>query len=102
MTQYPDSPGHRRVDTSASAASALSPVLGTLQSAVLSAIRAAGEHGLTTNELAAKLCIDRGSIQPRTSELRRMGRIIDSGRRRPNANGKKAIVWIAVEVLSHG
>lgn len=95
--RYPSVPGHRGVDTSAAAAASLLHGLGYLQAKVFRAIAAAGEAGLTTNELAEQLRIDRGSIQPRTSELRAKRRIRDSGRRRLNANGKKAIVWIATE-----
>lgn len=95
MTFYPDSPGHRNVDTSIAAANALAPKLGRLQRIAEAAIREAGLYGLTADELAARLGMDRWSIQPRTSELRRKGIIRDSGLRRPNATGKQAIVWIA-------
>ena len=95
MIAYPDSPGHRNVDTSVAAANALAPKLGRLQLMAETAIRDAGLFGLTADELAARLDMDRWSIQPRTSELRRKGLIRDSGRRRPNATGKQAIVWIA-------
>ena len=47
------------------------------------------------DELAARLNMDRWSIQPRTSELKRKGLIRDSGQRRPNCTGKMAIVWTA-------
>jgi hypothetical protein len=93
--RYPDTPGHRGIDTSMAAAEALAPRLGHLQRIALFTIRAAGVHGLTADELAARLDSDRWSIQPRTSELRRKGLILDSGQRRNNATGKKAIVWIA-------
>lgn len=92
---YPDSAGHRGVETSVAAAEALAPILGRLQGLVLAAIADAGESGLTANELAARLDMDRCALQPRTSELRQMGKIRDSGMRRPNANGKRAIVWVA-------
>lgn len=59
------------------------------------AIRAAGPRGLTADELAQRLDMDRYSIEPRTSELRRKGLIRDSGRRRKNASGKMAIVWVS-------
>jgi DNA-binding MarR family transcriptional regulator len=88
-------PGHPAIDTSAAAAMSLASSLGYLQAKVLCTIVEAGSRGLTTNELAERLRIDRGSIQPRTSELRAKGRIRDSRQRRLNANGKKAIVWIA-------
>lgn len=95
MSTYPDAPGHRNVDTSIAAADALSPKLGRLQRMAENAIRDAGWLGLTADELAARLAMDRWSIQPRTSELRRKGLIRDSGQRRPNCTGKLAIVWIA-------
>lgn len=95
MNVYPDAPGHRNVDTSIAAATALAPKLGRLQLMSETAIRDAGQYGLTADELAARLGMDRWSIQPRTSELRRKGLIRDSGLRRPNATGKQAIVWIA-------
>jgi hypothetical protein len=93
---YPDAPGHRGVDTSVDAAEAVQPELGRLQRLVRDAIEAAGQFGATTNEIAIRLNIDRGSVQPRTSELRVFGVIEDSGGRRRNANGKMAIVWTLV------
>lgn len=95
MNVYPNTPGHRNVDTSLAAAVALAPKLGRLQQMTLEAIQAAGWRGLTADELAAHLGMDRWSIQPRTSELKRKGLIRDSGLRRMNASRKMAIVWIA-------
>jgi len=95
MSTYPDEPGCRPVDTSIAAARALAPKLGRLQRMAELAIREAGSLGLTADELAARLELDRWSIQPRTSELRRKGHIRDSGQRRRNATGKLATVWIA-------
>ena len=93
--RYPDSPGHRHIDTSMAAAAALMPHLGRLQQMALVAIKAAGERGLTADELAARLGMSRWSIQPRTSELKRKGLICDSLIRRANITGKDAIVWVA-------
>ncbi len=95
MSIYPDAPGHRNVGTSIAAADVLASKLGRLQRIAQSTIRDAGAHGLTADELAARLGMDRWSIQPRTSELRRKGLIRDSGQRRLNATGRLAIVWIA-------
>lgn len=95
MSTYPDAPGHRHVDTSIAAADALAPKLGRLQRMTEATIRNAGWLGLTADELAATVGMERWSIQPRTSELRRKGLIRDSGQRRPNATGKMAIVWVA-------
>lgn len=93
--RYPHRPGHRAVETSVEAAESLAPKLGRLQRLTLEAIRLAGPHGHTADELAAALQMDRRTVQPRTSELRRKGAIQDSGQRRRNASGKRAIVWTA-------
>ena len=95
MSTYPDEPGHRNMETSIAAAHAIAPKLGRLQRMAEGAIRNARAHGLTADELAARLDMDRWSVQPRTSELKRKGLIRDSGKRRPNCTGKLAIVWIA-------
>lgn len=92
--EYPDAPGFKWTDTSKAAAEAIAPKLGRLQRLALAAIRDRAERGLTADELADRLALDRYSIQPRTSELRRKALIVDSGLRRRNASGKAAIVWI--------
>lgn len=98
MTGYPDAPGHRGVDTSVASANALAPKLGRLQRLAETTIRAPGPDGLTADELATRLDMERWSIQPRTTELSRKGMIRDSGRRRRNVTGKSAIVWIVPAV----
>lgn len=95
--RYPDLPGHRGVDTSIDAAETVAPAAGRLQRIVLAAIADAGPAGRSTNELAEQLHLERGSVQPRTSELRSKRLIADSGLRRANANGKRAIVWTLPE-----
>lgn len=91
--EYPDAPGHRGVQTSMEAAEAVAPKCGRLQKLTLEAIASRAAFGLTADECAEVLGLDRWSIQPRTSELRKQARIVDSGLRRRNATGKKAIVW---------
>lgn len=95
MSGYPDAPGHRGVQTSVEAGEAIAPDLGRLQRMAERAIRAAGDKGLTADELAARLGMARWSIQPRTTELQRKGFIQDSGHRRRNVTGKRAIVWVS-------
>ncbi len=94
-TAYPISPDHRGVDTSRAAAKALLPRLASVQSMVLSVINAAGTTGATGDEIAAILGWERHSVRPRTAELRKAGKIRDSGQRRANATGRAAIVWAA-------
>lgn len=80
-------------DTSVAAAEALQPDAKTLREDVLAAIRAAGEWGLTADEAAARLRLSPFTTRPRCTELRAAGLIVDSGRRRENSSGKRAIVW---------
>lgn len=87
-------PAHRGVETSIAAAFDLAPHLGRLQQLSLDTIEKAGWHGCTALELAGATGLPREAVQPRTTELRKAGKIIDSRRRRPNPNGKMAIVWI--------
>lgn len=61
---------------------------------VLDAIKSFGSEGLTGHECAAVLDIVKETVQPRISELHTDGQVRDSGQRRRNASGKKAIVWV--------
>ena len=80
---YPNHPGH--------AATEVAAVAGTLRANVM---RVLGEEPLTVHEAAERLDLSVPSVQPRFSELKRMGKIEDSGKRRVNeVSGKKAIVW---------
>lgn len=93
VAEYPDAPGHRGVETSIEAAEAIQPKHGRLQRLTLEAITSRGAFGLTTDECAETLGLERWSVQPRTSELRKQGKIVDSGLRRRNATGRRSIVW---------
>ncbi|GGC24496.1 hypothetical protein GCM10011371_10170 [Novosphingobium marinum] len=76
--------------------------LGRLQRLSLAVVRLAGPQGLTAHETAYWLRIDRATIQPRLSELRSKGRITDSGMRRRNASGRRAIVWVVRDAFAGG
>ena len=99
---YPDIPsyadggaGHRGVDTSIAAAKVINDSLPRLQKAVFAVIRQAGSRGATGDEIAQALGWERWRVRPRTSELRRDGRIVDSGARRESLSGIASIVWVA-------
>jgi hypothetical protein len=93
---YPAVPGARAMDTSKAAAEAIKPDAGRLRALTLCAIQGAGSVGLTADEAAEKvLFCSILSIRPRCTELQALGKIKDSGQRRANASGRKAIVWVA-------
>lgn len=96
---YPHSAGFKgSAETGREAAEAIAPKLGHLQTMVLAAVKSRGAYGLTPEELAEIREMGRVSVQPRFSELKAKGLIVDSGRRRINPSSRKrAVVWVAKE-----
>lgn len=98
MSGYPSEPGFKgNADTGREAAEAMQSKCGRLQQMALAHIRAAGAGGYTADELSAAMGMDRWTVQPRTSELKAKGLIVDSGQRRRNVTGKRAVVWTLPE-----
>jgi predicted transcriptional regulator len=56
-------------------------------------IRAAGERGVTVDELEIIFQLAHQTASPRVHELALMGRIVDAGTR-PTRSGRKAAVWV--------
>jgi hypothetical protein len=71
--------------------------LPTLRLRVLALIREAGERGLTDEEVQITFGCPPSSNRPRRIELLREGRVKDSGRRRPNPEGRLVPVWVATD-----
>jgi hypothetical protein len=93
-SKYPDVPGHKGRDTGIAAAEAIAPKMGRLQQ---QALRVIEQRPSTPDEVATALGVSILSIRPRISELSNKGLIADSGARRENRSGKKAIVWRRVK-----
>jgi hypothetical protein len=70
------------------------PNLGHRQAVVLHHLRNASV-ALTNAEIAAALARPINEITPRTNELRKMGLVIDAGRRKCKITGNTAHQWIA-------
>ena len=88
---YPQEPAATMDDTSKQAAQDMKRRLQTIRADVLEAIKA---KPITVHECAARLKLPVATVQPRFSELRKMGLIEDGEARRLNeASGKRAIVW---------
>ena len=88
---YPSTPGTYNQPTSIQAAASMQPKASRLRGLCLDALIDYGN--MTPDETAAFLGLDKLSIRPRFSELKTMGEIVDTGERRANNSGKKAIVW---------
>ena len=92
---YPYSPARGKTDTSDEAAESLKTPT-TLRNKALELITISGQDGLTADEVAelmGKTGLEILSIRPRITELSKQEKIEDSGIRRFNSSGKRAIVW---------
>lgn len=86
---YPHTPGYRRTDTSFAAAQAIDAK--TLRSKVLDVLAKVGP--LTADQCAEQIGVSILSTRPRLTELKALGKVVDTGVRRPNASGRAAAVW---------
>lgn len=89
---YPRVPGWKARETSRSAAERIPAQL--LRGKVLAEFQR--QKYMTADECSEALGIDKLSIRPRVTELSNLGKLMDSGFRRPNASGRNAIVWQVV------
>lgn len=91
----PMPPAQRHSATSREAAAAVEPSAETLRRIVLSAIRGAGDTGLTDEEGQTLLEMTGNTYRPRRRECEQAGLVRDSGRTRSTRSGRKAVVWVA-------
>jgi len=85
---------HGGADTSVQAAASVGKEVRALErGVVLDIIRRAGTFGLTLDELAGEMKKFPNAVSGRVTELRAMGKIFDTGRRRPTASGRSARVY---------
>lgn len=91
MSHYPDYPGSNGPDgTSQDAAKAIAPSVRKLRHIAMLALDRLGEA--TRHEAAADAGVKYEAIQPRFSELKKMGLVESTGKRRLNPSGKSAAV----------
>ncbi|MBX3405061.1 MAG: hypothetical protein KF699_16745 [Phycisphaeraceae bacterium] len=86
--------------TSEVAARRIAPHAAQQRADVLAVIVRAGAFGATDAEIEAATGIRAQSVSPRRGELRTLGLIVDSGRRRDTPRGRPAAVWIAARFAS--
>jgi hypothetical protein len=97
MRHYPDFPGFQDTDTSRAAAREADDFARPLKDRVLKEISSAGPTGLTADEASRRVHNSILSVRPRVAELKKSGVIVDSGRRRANSSGRRAIVWMVTK-----
>ena len=87
--------------TSQAAAASLRGHVGRLEAVVLDAIRAAGERGLTGEEIEDATGLSGNTSRPRLVTLRGLGLVMkatdDEGQvmTRPTRSGRQAVCWVA-------
>ena len=86
---YRDHAGYRWTDTSIAAAKVVTPGMQRAHAAILAVLAI---EPLTADECAQRLGMDRLFCRPRCSELKAMGKIVDTGERRKNSSRCKACV----------
>ena len=97
---YPHHAGHvRNRDTSILASKELQPHLGRLQAAVFNVVADVGHYGATCDDIGSALGWIVFRVRPRTAELRALGKIVDSGKRRKGGSGRLVIVWCLPDYL---
>lgn len=96
MPRTAEGVGWKARDTAARAAHGVSPKAVTLRDRVLQHLRAA-VRPLTSEEIAERMGEPYPSIQPRLSELSRLGLVRDSGTRKIGRYGKPIIAWEVAE-----
>src|SRR4030081_2085747 len=89
---YPDAPGFKTSGPSEEAAEAMGSTANKMRAAVLAQF-AQYPGGATADEVAKDLNLSVLSVRPRVSELKRLGKVKQTGARRKNESGMTATVW---------
>jgi len=95
---YPNHPGAKVAGTSHDAADNIAEHAETLRDRVDGLF--SRHDGLTADECAELLGAEIWSVRPRLSELRRLGRIVETDQRRKNRSGMTATVWKRAVVVT--
>jgi hypothetical protein len=96
---YPESlyggmPPHESPVTSLAAAASVATSSNTLRERVYSAIAAAGEWGMTDDEIERETSLRHQTASARRRELVLLGRIKPNGQTRRTSSGRSAQVWV--------
>lgn len=96
MPNYPLIPGAKGGETSFEAAASVERRAQHLRGVISKMLADPNNDGMTADEIAMRLNESVLSVRPRVSELHRRGAVGDTGLRRFNASGHRAIVWTSV------
>jgi hypothetical protein len=91
-------PLHNGTSTSRAAAERIEPTAGTLRAAVLEYVRNCAAHDATDEEMQIALEMNPSTQRPRRQELEKLGFVVRTDRTRETKSGRKAVVFVAVEM----
>ncbi len=87
-------PYQRHSETSRAAAESIKPHRGPMHEKILRLLKMMDEwDGATDEQMQAALKMKESTQRPRRRELQLWGDVIDSGKTRPTASGRMAVVW---------
>jgi hypothetical protein len=95
--RYPQSPGHRGVDTSIAAAASIKPHVSRIAQDILDHLKTCGTHGATYTELMAAMGLGAPTMSARLRELALKNCIRPTECRRPTPSGRAARVYVLAE-----
>jgi len=90
---YPHTPGYKNKDKDGPSRLAARSIKAQVPTLREQCFRIISQIPMTADEVAE--CMEKSilSVRPRIAELRQLGKLVDSGRRRTNESGKLATVW---------
>ncbi len=97
MTDLFTPPSQAHSATSQAAATAIRPVAQRDRERIRGLFVAAGDSGLTDEEIVTATGLNPSTARPRRIDLVKEGAVRDSHRTRPTRSNRPATVWVAVE-----
>jgi predicted ArsR family transcriptional regulator len=97
--RYPFRPTARRGSpkTAFDAADSMTEVAASIRGRVFGAVSERADQGAIGDDVAAALELHVTQVRSRLSELHRAGKIVESGRTRVGASGRRGTVWVLPE-----
>ncbi len=86
-------PSVRHSETSRAAAAGIKKKIGPLHTKII-AFLIARQQGATDEEMQDDIPMRPNTQRPRRVELTQMGRVMDSGRRKPTDSKRDAVIWV--------
>lgn len=98
VERYPESPGHRGVDTSIAAAASIKPHVSRIAQDILDHLKTCGANGATYTEVMRDCMLGAPTVSARLRELALAQKIKRSAERRLTPSGHSAAVYLHADI----